>query len=71
MKKETVSALIGAMLLFGSAAVVSAEEDIVILYTNDVHCAVEADEENGVLGYGRKMRCRERRLGRFLTASLL
>lgn len=52
MKKRIVSALIGAMVLFGGTAVVSAAEDIVILYTNDVHCAIEADEENGVLGYG-------------------
>ncbi len=27
--------------------------DIVVLYTNDVHCSVEADEEAGVLGYAK------------------
>lgn len=35
---------------------VSAEEqsgDIVVLYTNDVHCAVAEDEENKVLGYAK------------------
>lgn len=27
--------------------------DIVVLYTNDVHCAVETDEESGILGYAK------------------
>lgn len=29
------------------------EENIVILYTNDVHCAVNEDKENQVLGYAK------------------
>lgn len=31
----------------------SASNDIIVLYTNDVHCAVLEDEENGVLGYSK------------------
>lgn len=27
--------------------------DLVILYTNDVHCAVESDDEKGILGYAK------------------
>lgn len=53
MRKGMVSALIGAVVLLGSTVIVSKAEDIVILYTNDVHCAVEADEESGVLGYAK------------------
>lgn len=29
------------------------EENIVVLYTNDIHCAVNQDEENQVLGYAK------------------
>ena len=29
------------------------EGGIVVLYTNDIHCAVNEDEENQVLGYAR------------------
>lgn len=31
----------------------SASNDIIILYTNDIHCAVLEDKENGVLGYSK------------------
>ena len=27
--------------------------EIVVLYTNDVHCAIETDEESGILGYAK------------------
>ena len=51
-KKKLLLCILSAAML-NSAAVYAQEEsgDIAILYTNDVHCAVNADEENGVLGY--------------------
>lgn len=36
-----------------SGTEVSEDVSIQILYTNDVHCAVDADEENGILGYAK------------------
>ena len=38
-----------------STAVSAGEQEggIVVLYTNDIHCAVNEDEENQVLGYAR------------------
>ena len=27
--------------------------DIAVLYTNDIHCAVDSDNENGIIGYSK------------------
>lgn len=55
MKKQLLSLLVMTMAI-GSCAGVHAQEeakDIAVLYTNDVHCAVAADEEGSVLGYAK------------------
>lgn len=52
MKKRLLGTLTLAMAVsMGMAA--GAEGDIVVLYTNDVHCAVAQDDENQVLGYAK------------------
>lgn len=33
--------------------------DIVVLYTNDIHCAVNADSENGTIGYSKLAQLKE------------
>lgn len=52
MKKRLLGTLtFAAAISMGMAA--GAEGDIVVLYTNDVHCAVAEDEESQVLGYAK------------------
>lgn len=52
MRKRLLGTLTFAMAVsMGMAA--GAEGDIVVLYTNDVHCAVAEDEESQVLGYAK------------------
>lgn len=56
MKKKVLYPILIGAVSFLWMAPVSAEEqsgDIVVLYTNDVHCAVAEDEENQVLGYAK------------------
>ncbi|MDO5425829.1 MAG: bifunctional UDP-sugar hydrolase/5'-nucleotidase [Eubacteriales bacterium] len=52
MKKQLLSLVVLGMAISTCAPVYAEEtKDIAVLYTNDIHCAVSADEENGRLGY--------------------
>ena len=55
MKKQFIMMLTAGVVGISIVPVYAGEEtelkDIAVIYTNDVHCAVEADEENGRLGY--------------------
>lgn len=56
MKKKVLYPLLIVAVFSIGVVPVSAEEqsgNIVVLYTNDVHCAVAEDEENQVLGYAK------------------
>lgn len=56
MNKKILSFILAASMAAACSTSVSAAEQeggIVILYTNDIHCAVNEDEENQVLGYAR------------------
>ncbi len=45
--------LVSFICLFCFSACGAKTQDIAILYTNDVHCAVEADSENEIIGYSK------------------
>lgn len=53
--KRILAALLAVMLMMltmpGVLAAEEKTEDIVILYTNDVHCGVDADSPEGTMGY--------------------
>lgn len=52
MKK--ISFLISALILTCFLGGCSEKTvDVAILYTNDIHCAVDADSENGIIGYSK------------------
>ena len=56
MNKKILSFILAASMTAACSTAVSAAEQeggIVVLYTNDIHCAVNEDEENQVLGYAR------------------
>ena len=56
MNKKILSFILAASMAAACSTAVSAAEQeggIVVLYTNDIHCAVNEDEENQVLGYAR------------------
>ena len=56
MNKKILSFILAASMAAACSTAVSAGEQeggIVVLYTNDIHCAVNEDEENQVLGYAR------------------
>lgn len=56
MNKKILSFILAASMAAACSTAVSAgeqEDGIVVLYTNDIHCAVNEDEENQVLGYAR------------------
>lgn len=56
MNKKILSFILAASMTAACNTAVSAGEQeggIVVLYTNDIHCAVNEDEENQVLGYAR------------------
>ena len=56
MNKKILSFILAASMTAACSTAVSAGEQeggIVVLYTNDIHCAVNEDEENQVLGYAR------------------
>lgn len=51
MKRYLAGMIMAAALAMGTT--VCAQGDIVVLYTNDVHCAVAPDEDGQVLGYAK------------------
>lgn len=56
MNKKILSFILAASMAAACSTAVSAGEQeggIVVLYTNDIHCAVNEDEKNQVLGYAR------------------
>lgn len=57
MRKKMMMSLVLTGAMTAAALPVYAGEaasgETVVLYTNDVHCAVSSDEENGVLGYAK------------------
>ena len=57
MRKKVIAAVLSVSMLTAGGIPVWASEaeagNVVVLYTNDIHCAVNADEENQVLGYAK------------------
>lgn len=53
MIKKISVLLFSLFLIFVFSSCGTLKQDIAILYTNDIHCAVEADTENGIIGYSK------------------
>lgn len=56
MRKKVIAVILASTMAAAGCVPVWAEAeggDVVVLYTNDIHCAVNEDEENQVLGYAK------------------
>ncbi|MBQ7284053.1 MAG: hypothetical protein IJW74_04280, partial [Oscillospiraceae bacterium] len=53
MIKKISVLLFSLIISISFSACGTSRQDIAILYTNDIHCAVEADSENGTIGYSK------------------
>lgn len=56
MRKKVIAVILASTMAAAGCVPVWAEAeggDVVVLYTNDIHCEVNEDEENQVLGYAK------------------
>ncbi len=57
--KKTGLVILSLVLICLMAGCSAQPQDVVVLYTNDIHCAVSADSENGIIGYSRLARLKQ------------